>query len=541
VATIDALFSSFFLRQARTAALLFGILLPHFLSSAALAQTGQDLRRLIFEPAWLPVATADSGPATPAGTDAAAATQAASAARSADVDPADELRALEADIASYEAGISTTLGTESPFSTALREQYYAMGSLLQQTGAHEEAIAAFESAMHIDRVNGGLFTLDQIPLVEEIIESHASLGNFREVSDYHEYLFYIQQKTFAPEDPRLLAAKEDWADWNVEAYLKEGMTEQTSPYSFNASASMAKRNDYVAIQNPRNGTFNYVPREQLPNVLNPNGAATNAAVTDYYLSSSFYAISPEMIIDERLRTARGLYEDIIETRTELGVVTTDFDVEHKLANIAYAVKEQMDMIEAVTDIGSLNYNRVMQPRTTSQVVSRGYSKSRDTLEQIAQDLAQRTDVTQVQKAMAYINLGDWHVSFDRAQRGEDAYAKAWELLNESGMDETAIAGVFMPRPLIPVPEFAIHDYSRTLYGIAPDAVLEYKGHIDLTLSVDRYGSVRGLNIDEVSPGTPQILRNNLLDFLRDRKMRPAVANGETVARTGLKLRYYYTY
>jgi hypothetical protein len=114
-------------------------------------------------------------------------------------------------------------------------------------------------------------------------------------------------------------------------------------------------------------------------------------------------------------------------------------------------------------------------------------------------------------------------------------------LRGAGTDQAAIDAIFMPKLLVPAPGFAIHDYSRELHGIAPDAELVYKGYMDLTLDVSRYGDVRGINIDAVTPGTTQELRDRLLDFLRSQKVRPAFENGESVKRENVKLRYNYSY
>jgi tetratricopeptide (TPR) repeat protein len=453
-------------------------------------------------------------------------------------------RDQDADISAYRARIADIQANDNPYSAALREQYEALGTLLQQTGEHTEAITAFESAMHIDRVNGGLYTLDQIPLVEKIIASHEALGNASEVNDFHGYLFYIQQKSFGDDDPRLLAAKEDWADWNLESYLKDG-AQNVFRSSFRTSAGLTSQEDYVAVQR-RDGSFTYVPRMQLLSMMNPYGTRP---ITDLSLSSGSYGVEADVIVDERLRTARDYYEQIIEVHspdedaasTDAAALPEKLRVQHKLADVAYAVKEQLEDIDMVNDPGALSSNSVMSSRTAPQVVTRGYTSNRDELEKLAQELEQDPSASVVEKAQAWIHLGDWHVGFDHASRSAEPYRKAWELLNAAGMDAAAIAAVFMPQPLIPAPAFATHPYSRALFGIDSDATLVYKGHMDLTLEVSRYGDVRGVEIDAASPNTPQALRGELLDFLREQKMRPAVVNGETIKRENLKLRYYYSY
>jgi tetratricopeptide (TPR) repeat protein len=515
----------------RMAVRVLHLLTGALLSCAASAQDDAELSRLIFEVAPLPADTAAPAPTTDAPGNAGPQTPAA-----------ETLPSRAADISAYRARINDLQVNENPYSAILREQYDALGTLLQETGDHEAAITAFESAMHIDRVNEGLYTLKQIPLVEKIIASHETLGNSSEVNDFHAYLFYLQQKTYAEDDPRLLAAKEDWADWNVASYLKEGANYAASP-SFNSGVSLSTaREEYIAVQR-RDGSFAYVPRSQMLGAMGPMGSSL---LDPTFLST--YGVDAERIVDERLRTARDYYEEIIKTKSaatedDASATTNEaYRVEHKLANVAYAVKAQLDDVEMVADPGSLYFNRVAQPRTTPLIVTRGYTNNRDALEAIAEELENNPAATVVEKAQAWIHLGDWHVGFDHAARSDEVYGKAWNLLNAAGFDAAAIAAVFMPAPLVPVPAFVTHPYSRTLYGIGPDAPLEYQGHMDMTLDVSRYGDVSGMRIDTVYPETTsQTLRSELLDYLRRQKMRPAVVDGKTVKREDVRVRYYYSY
>jgi len=525
------------IRQALGIVLLTG---GYLAPLAAWSQTQEELQRLIFEPAPMPPAgmPADTDAGTSPAATVAGPTSSTAATTPAAADIAADADTLDVDIARYQERINSLITTESTYSQNLREQYSALGLLQQRAGDHEGAILSLESAMHIDRVNEGLFTVTQIPLVESIITSHSALGNFSAVDDFHEYLYYIQLKTWPEGDPRLLAAKENWADWNVESYLKQGMT-RSGGVGMNFSTGATGNTDYVAIQDQRTGSWNYVPRNQLPNVLNPGFA--NSSMNNLYANSMPYAVSPEMMVDPRLRKAQDLYEEISEARGEDGGTNAAFRAEHKLANISWAVKRQFDELESTTDVGSLNFNSVMQPRTTASVVTRGYTSSRDDLEAIATRLEENPESSRLEAAQAWIYVGDWHIGFNRTSRAEDAYARAWMLLQEAGIDAAGVAAVFSPAPIIPVPAFAIHPYSRTLYGLSPEEPLEYRGHIDVTLGVDRNGRVRGPRIDAATEGTGQQLRSALLDFLRETSVRPAVIDGKLTAQQDLKIRYYYSY
>ena len=71
--------------------------------------------------------------------------------------------------------------------------------------------------MHVSRVNTGLNTVDQIPIVQNMIDSHAALGQWAEVDLYQNYLFYIQQRTYGPNDPRIIPVQQ-LGEWNMQAF-----------------------------------------------------------------------------------------------------------------------------------------------------------------------------------------------------------------------------------------------------------------------------------------------------------------------------------
>lgn len=101
---------------------------------------------------------------------------------------------------------------------ALTEELAALGALQQQDGAHPQAIDTLSRAMHINRINEGLHTLGQVPLVERMIDSYAALGDWPSVDLYQNYLYFIQQKAYGSDDPRLIPVLHRLGQWNIEAF-----------------------------------------------------------------------------------------------------------------------------------------------------------------------------------------------------------------------------------------------------------------------------------------------------------------------------------
>ena len=125
------------------------------------------------------------------------------------------------------------------------EQLNSLGALQQQQGDHLGAIETHERAIHVQRINSGLHTIEQTPLVEQMIGSYIAMGDWTQVDVYQNYLFYIQQKFYGNNDPRLIPALGDLANWHARAFtMRQGeslaMRLSSAQMLFKAAARMVE-------------------------------------------------------------------------------------------------------------------------------------------------------------------------------------------------------------------------------------------------------------------------------------------------------------
>lgn len=438
----------------------------------------------------------------------------------------------------YQQRINEALEREGPYSARLREEYQSLGTMLQARGDHEKAIDAFKSALHINRLNEGLFTVSQIPMLREVIESYTALDNQEEVAAHHDYLYYLQQKAYPADSKELLQAKEEYADWNVQYFFLDGVRRNNGRTALNFSQVMTRggqRVEYVAIQNPRNGQYSYVPSTDISRVFN----TPNSMGGDLYSRSIGFSHLPEEIIDARLRRARELYQEIGKSANSAHAGERTEVLDYKLANIAYAVRRQMSAIEMQGDDNSLIANRWASSRDNNPVVQRDFYATRDKLRHKAEQLESNAEASAETKAQAWLDLADWEISYDRSRGGSDHYQKALDVLVKAGRSPTEISAFVNPKPLLPTPAYAIHPYTRTVLGLPENEPLAYIGYMDVTLTLTQQGVVRNSSIVGASTNTPLPIRRLLLDFLREQPMRPLVQNGSLVKESTLSLRVHY--
>jgi len=84
----------------------------------------------------------------------------------------------------------STLGADS----ALGEAYSGLGNTLQTLGQHADALKAYDEALQALRENKGLYTLDQLPVLEARLDSSEALSNWQEVDAGRQLAYLISTK-----------------------------------------------------------------------------------------------------------------------------------------------------------------------------------------------------------------------------------------------------------------------------------------------------------------------------------------------------------
>lgn len=121
-------------------------------------------------------------------------------------------------IADYNARVTEIETAGGAWDQALAEELAALGRTQQGLREHEAAIATLDRALHVNRINAGLHTLEQVPVVEAMIDSYTALGNWSQADLYQNYLYFVQHRAYGLDDPRMIPVLEKLGRWNLEAF-----------------------------------------------------------------------------------------------------------------------------------------------------------------------------------------------------------------------------------------------------------------------------------------------------------------------------------
>jgi len=425
------------------------------------------------------------------------------------------------DIKNYEANINGMIEESGTFAQGLSQEYLALGSLYLQAGAQEQAVETFENAMHIQRVNEGLFSLNQIEIVRKLIEANKANGNFGEADKYHEYIYYLMAQNLEPGDDDLIAATLEWADWNLEAYrrlafnLEDGLAVSGNNQSI--GASLLRRGELVAIEDDKFSEIRFISRSSML------GSSSGLLAQTY---------TADQLVDPRLKIAEELYEKLLESDE------SNQEVLRKKANIIQLFKTQIEnLIEN-------NFIRTNLSTTTNRMIRsvsflrRGYADNRESLTTIAETKELESPEAATN---AWLDLGDWELLFERTQRAETAYSNARDILLTAGRTETEITRFISPEQALFVPQYIDYEDTRKFQNIPEDMDVPYIGYIDISFNKRRNGTLRNISIESSSENTGQQIQRRLRSLLRNVKVRPLFIDGELQEQANINVRYYYSY
>lgn len=125
---------------------------------------------------------------------------------------------LDAYLQDYSQVIEELESSGNAWDQNLVQNLRVQGELYAEQGNLAMAAASFDKAIHINRINQGLHTPDQIVDLKRMLETNIQLGNWRAAEEQSKYLIFLLLKNFGSEDPRIVETLVDAAAWNTQLF-----------------------------------------------------------------------------------------------------------------------------------------------------------------------------------------------------------------------------------------------------------------------------------------------------------------------------------
>jgi tetratricopeptide (TPR) repeat protein len=299
---------------------------------------------------------------------------------------------LSADIARRLAAFDAEEAHAGERSSTLIEPLQSLAALYEAAGNHDAAIAALQKAVWILRVNSGLFSLDQVDVVEALLAARRANGQHSEAATLEGYLQQLAMRN--PEDARVASLLARLAD-----------------------AEMASARDLVDVPPPPQ--FSLTLNDFGPHPVELRSPALKAMLA----ARRHYA---EAILTGT-RNGSETFADLVALENRL-IDTLYFELAHPKLTYYEDSSSRFTKLEALGNVGE----RMLQAKI--------YNAGKLTLSAVA-------------TAKAMIELGDWYLVFSANGAALAQYRAARDLLVADGVSQSRIDEILSPEipPVLPAP------------------------------------------------------------------------------------------
>ncbi len=110
---------------------------------------------------------------------------------------------------------------DGPYADGLAEPLAALGRYYRRQGEYQEAVNLYRRAMHVVRINDGLYSDRQIPLLRELLVSYREAGDLKSLDQRYDYFFRLYGGGQPPFTELRLRAAREYFRWQREALRRD--------------------------------------------------------------------------------------------------------------------------------------------------------------------------------------------------------------------------------------------------------------------------------------------------------------------------------
>ncbi|MGV6807329.1 MAG: tetratricopeptide repeat protein, partial [bacterium] len=364
-----------------------------------------------------------------------------------------------------ELGQMEALG--SAYDPEMGEGLIGLAQLYYQAGFYDDALENYRAAMHISKINDGLYSLSQEPALRGMIESSAALGDWDEASQGMDKLFTISEREYGAADPRMLPLLLELVQWHLHAF------ENRDKISLNHAVN-ALNLSALAI-----------------NIVQLNYGTTDSRLIDLF---KFNALS-NYHVAKFMRDQADEFSDL------------------QFGRFGSRPEDDRERMEAV------------------RTLTNSYRNGINAYEKIIAVLNDSTASTNLEKAEAYAELGDWFLLFGRMDSATKSYERALSLF-DTETEKTAAAN-------------ALFGELRVLPVTSPDNIFEQPDQgnqyqVEVSMKVTMRGTVRSVDVISIEPqaGDDKFARK-IRKALSSNRFRPSFGEGGLAGRDVPSLKFKF--
>ena len=133
------------------------------------------------------------------------------------------------DAEQWQRRIEESEWASGPYGSGLSELLMDAGNYFRSRGDFGGAIENWRRAVHLIRVNDGLYSELQLPLLENLLQTYLVLADYEAAGEIHSYLYFLSQQYFQPGEDELVKAQLRYLEWRRQQWLRAPASDDYKP------------------------------------------------------------------------------------------------------------------------------------------------------------------------------------------------------------------------------------------------------------------------------------------------------------------------
>lgn len=156
-----------------------------------------------------------------------------------DPEQAAHLQALAAELQVREAALADMQSDAGIYAPELMEAYSDLGALYSELEDYDNAARVYNDALQVARINTGLYSEEQLPLLDSLIDAQQKRRDWSKVDDLAHLSLHLHRRLYKESDPRYLEAAMDYGGWRLRV-LNENLLDQGTRALLNTARDLSQ-------------------------------------------------------------------------------------------------------------------------------------------------------------------------------------------------------------------------------------------------------------------------------------------------------------
>jgi tetratricopeptide (TPR) repeat protein len=214
----------------------------------------------------------------------------------------------------YEEQLKDMALSEGPYASGLTDPLAGVAQIYKQRGQYDEAIESYRRALHVIRVNDGLKSERQLPLLKDLMAIYRIVGDGQALDDAYHYYFNIHGNGYPPYTEASIAANVEYMAWQREAFgVKIGGKAQSRARAVQAYLRNAQMIEEMAAQtSPNVDWYEDIVMSQMANLYMVMGEDLEEHMSVGMPSGAMYGseLQSEAFVRDRISVIQGTGEKV---------------------------------------------------------------------------------------------------------------------------------------------------------------------------------------------------------------------------------------